>query len=177
MDNNIYYAVNEYLALWDPIGLPPEIASVEYVDYVPDVVDALTDRKKLAMCLMAFLDETGINKDNRCINLDKEISMRITDLLDLTKISRSHDIYLKILETDPLVGFRMYYIVYDDEKKCVCRKIEVGKSGEVLNKADYNVSNGIEKISHLTIRSIIERFNTEFVSQEEFESVWNLESR
>ena len=33
MDNNIYYAVNEYLALWDPIGLPLEIASVEYVDY------------------------------------------------------------------------------------------------------------------------------------------------
>ena len=65
---NIYQLVNEYLAKWDPIGLPQEIADVEYVDYVPGIVEALSNKKDLCSCLVLFLSKLGIEpileKDN-----------------------------------------------------------------------------------------------------------------
>ncbi len=81
--NNIYQAVNEYLAEWDPIGLPQEIADVEYADYVQGVVDSLSDKEKLCSCLMTFLEKLGISQDNVNVNLKEEINKRAEELIKL----------------------------------------------------------------------------------------------
>lgn len=170
MADNIYYAVNKYLAKWDPIGLPLEIANVEYVDYVPDIVKSMTDRQNVISCLINFLDKIGTCKKTICNSIKEELFMRADDLLNLMMTSRSHDVYLRIFDNVPFKGIHAYYIIYDDVRKCVCRKVEVIKSDEVLRESNCQVSNSIKNGSHLTIKSIVERFYTEFISKEEFES-------
>ena len=97
--------VNEYLAKWDPINLPPEIADVEYVDYVPEIVENLSNKKKLCLCLMSFLDKLGVvSEDYPYVDLVEEINSRADELMKLNTMHLSHEDtfdnmkYLKFVE-------------------------------------------------------------------------------
>lgn len=98
---NIYQAVNDYLAKWDPINLPQEIARVEYVSYVPGIVEVLTDKDKLCSLLMSFLESIGISQENVDMNLRKEVSLRADELMKLHILDLSHEVFLYIINRPP----------------------------------------------------------------------------
>ena len=81
MKSHIYQVVNDYLANWDPINLPHEIAKVEYVSYLPDIIEALLDKHRLCSCLMAFFESLGISQENVNVNLRDEVGSRADELM------------------------------------------------------------------------------------------------
>ncbi len=172
---NIYQCVNDYLAKWDPIGLPQEIADVEYVDYVPGIVEALPNKRDLYTCLMSFLSKLGINQDDVRVDLSEEVKTRADELMKLNTISLSHEVYLKIIPNNPQKNVHSWYIAYDDENDRVCREVGIGDTGEVITKESFLVSHNCGIHSHLSIKDFIERFYAEIISKEEFEAVWNEE--
>ena len=201
MENeNIYYAVNKYLVDWDPINLPHEIANVEYVSYVPRIVEALSDKEMLCSCLISFLGDLGISQDNARVDLVEEVSSRADELMRLKAACRSHDVFIKCWDSTrktcsslhkifsrllSSVGFsvrsaedirykvHLWYISYSERDGHACREIGMGKDGTVIKKASYEDHHGYWFGSHFTINDYVKRFSTEFISKEEFESVWN----
>ncbi len=172
---NIYQLVNEYLAKWDPIGLPQEIADVEYVDYVPGIVEALSNKKDLCSCLVLFLSKLGINQDDVRVDLSEEVNTRADELMKLNTMNLSHEVYLKIIPKNPQENVHSWYIAYDNESDRVCREAGIRETGEVITKKSFLVYHNRGIYSHLSIKDFIERFYAEIISKEEFESVWNEE--
>ncbi len=50
-------AILAFLAKWNPIGVPEEIAEDEYIDYVDIVKSNLQSKDKLRKCLVGILGE------------------------------------------------------------------------------------------------------------------------
>jgi hypothetical protein len=169
---NIYQAVNDYLAQWDPIGLPQDIANVEYTNYVPTIVESLTDKEKVHLCLLSFLKRLGMDVNDYSIDLDTDVSKRADDLMKLKTTCNSHDVYFRIFQKESKNEFSSCYIAYDDEHNCVCRELELSKNGEVTKRSFCVNQNNFSAYSHLSLKDIVESQNTEFISKEEFESVW-----
>lgn len=56
--------INSILADWDPIGVGKEIATDEYIGYVPQILKCCTDKNKLMNCLSSILIESmGLDCD------------------------------------------------------------------------------------------------------------------
>ena len=165
---NIYQAVNDYLANWDPINLPNEIAKVEYVSYVPDIIEALLDKHKLCSCLMAFFESLGISQENVNVNLRDEAGSRADELMKLEGSDYSHEVFLLISDNDSRNGVRSWYVTCDDLKDCVCREVGIDESGSIVVKFEKRGPH-----AHLTVKELIQGYYTEIISKEEFELIWN----
>ena len=165
---NIYQAVNDYLVKWDPINLPQEIARVEYVSYVPGIVEVLTDKDKLCSLLMSFLESIGISQENVDMNLRKEVSLRADELMKLHILGRSHEVFLYIINRPPQKEVCSWYVACDDVKNCACREIRMGEYGEIIAKFDKCGPH-----SHFTIKDLIQDFCAEIISKGDFEKIWD----
>jgi len=172
-NSNIYQKVNEYLAKWDPIGLPQEIANVEYVGYVPEIVEVLSDKKALYISLKSFLNKLGICDEDTLIDIEKELYWRVDELTKLKKECQTHEVFFRIYDKEKLKGISSWLIAYDDKKKCTCCEVGIGNTGNVITKAPCEGFHDYWLHSIFTIKEYVELFPFEFISKEEFESVWN----
>lgn len=195
---NIYQAVNQYLSEWNPIGVPNEIADVEYTSYVPAIVNALSDKKVLSSCLMAFLQDLGTN-----INDEVEIEKDVDKLMSLKGTCNSHEVFIKVVNSkklQPQMYSRLmeifsdffatfyksckdtenlyndafiWYIDYDDENKRVCREVGIAKSGRVIARYSNEDNRGCGIFPNSTIDERLKHYSVSFICNEEFEQVWN----
>ena len=57
---SIYNDVANYLAEWNPIGVPEGIAECEYSSYVPKIVELLHDKHALESYMQRVIDGIGV---------------------------------------------------------------------------------------------------------------------
>ena len=86
--------INKILTEWNPLGVPDYIADVEYIDYVPVIMNNMDNVQSLCSCLEKLLIEkmgggghfnsAGVNIKNSTIsdvhkNLNKILSLYLND--------------------------------------------------------------------------------------------------
>ena len=62
MDKEELYIINDLLSVWNPIGLPKDIANVEYLDYARIIVDKLHSKNKITDYLLDILNDISSNE-------------------------------------------------------------------------------------------------------------------
>ena len=58
----LYKIINNLFSVWNPIGLPKDIADVEYLDYVRIIVDKLQSNNKITDYLFDILNDISSNE-------------------------------------------------------------------------------------------------------------------
>jgi len=81
-EKSLISIVNEILKEWNPIGVPNEIADVEYIDYAPYIAQVAYSQNKIESCLISMLKRIGYNdryiRNNIIIQQDiKNIAQKI----------------------------------------------------------------------------------------------------
>ena len=59
---NNFNSINKILAEWNPIGVPNEIADVEYTSYVGELMRVINNKEKIFDCLTTMLKSIGFSK-------------------------------------------------------------------------------------------------------------------
>ena len=54
--------INAILAAWNPLSVPADIASCEYLSYVQKVADAIMDNRQIRHVLLQMIDNLGMEK-------------------------------------------------------------------------------------------------------------------
>ena len=58
-----YNFIKRILEEWNPIGVPEEIADVEYLDYIPCLLQNAQDKEKMEKQLVTILKYMGFNNN------------------------------------------------------------------------------------------------------------------
>ncbi len=65
MNKQLFDAINNVLAEWDPIGVGETIATDEYVGYIPLIFKVINNKEKLLFCLEDILvNKIGLEYDS-----------------------------------------------------------------------------------------------------------------
>ena len=54
--------INKYISEGNPLGVPEEIADVEYLIYISDIVKNMDNGKRLHGCIISMLKSLGITR-------------------------------------------------------------------------------------------------------------------
>ena len=77
-------SINQILADWNPLDVPPNIAETEYVVFIPSIRSKMNDEKELLMYLEALLTnelELDYNSANSLQNAEaKDVARKIIKL-------------------------------------------------------------------------------------------------
>jgi hypothetical protein len=68
--------IQKILEEWNPIGVPDEIADVEYLDYIPCLIQTAHNKEETKRRLVYILRQMGYNKNlirNKKVQQDLEI--------------------------------------------------------------------------------------------------------
>lgn len=71
-DDILFFRINELLSEWNPIGLPKELADVEYSDYVRQIISKLKYKESIKDYLITILEDIN----------SKDIIIQNRDILD-----------------------------------------------------------------------------------------------
>ena len=52
--------INKILSKWNPIGVPQEIAEIEYISYIPEIIKAYKERKSIySYSILVYTEDMG----------------------------------------------------------------------------------------------------------------------
>ncbi len=67
--------INDILEKWNPLGVPAFIAEYEYEAYIPDILNYISDEKKLEVYLIDLL-KNKMGLDIKDVSEIKEVSKK-----------------------------------------------------------------------------------------------------
>ncbi|HTA84101.1 MAG TPA: hypothetical protein VK783_14250 [Bacteroidia bacterium] len=80
--NTIEIGINKVLSKWNPIGVPPSIAEIEYTSYIPGIIQAYKANKEVYTFMVHLCTEViGYEFNNELEIATKQASEEIEKIL------------------------------------------------------------------------------------------------
>jgi len=162
---SIYNDVANYLAEWNPIGVPEGIAECEYSSYVPKIVELLHDKHALESYMQRVIDGMGVFAADVVV---PESVIVTRDLVALGNVRHSHDVYFHISIDKTKTS---WFVHYNDEDNMVRRAVEVNQEGDVVSVYSHGDNHAMWGTPNLTMQDIAERFVlNSYITKAEFDT-------